>query len=368
MQPGCFHNLFAWGLVCCFAGMAANGRAQAAADDDKTDARGFMLIPRQGEDWTRHFHIGAMVGLNIKAGFQESGRFPVSGNNPASGIYDDGYVREDQTGNVGGLTSYWGYNSASQYDAAAQTITMHGASSYATAGKASVDGDPMIGFDLAYGDDYFYWKHVRIGWELGFNLLPINIADHHPLSATSVSQSVFTFDTGGIVIPDPPPYYGGSSGQGSLLPGSYTSMTEQTLSAGTVTGARSLDVMLYSIRLGPCFFWEITKDLGVSLSAGPVLGVVSGDYNFDETITTSGATGDVSSRNKGSFGATDLVYGGYVNAALKYHVVDNGRNAYFYIGMQYTPLGTASFSNGGRAAQLNLDGQIYFSAGIGWPF
>jgi hypothetical protein len=48
--------------------------------------------------------------------------------------------------------------------------------------------------------------------------------------------------------------------------------------------------------------------------------------------------------------------------------VDNGRDAYFYIGAQYTPMGSATFSNGGRSGQLNLDGQVYLSAGIGWPF
>ena len=54
------------------------------------------------EDWTRHFRLGALVGLNIKARFTLNGPFNVSGNNPANGIYDDGYEREDNTGNAGG--------------------------------------------------------------------------------------------------------------------------------------------------------------------------------------------------------------------------------------------------------------------------
>ena len=32
------------------------------------------------------------------------------------------------------------------------------------------------------------------------------------------------------------------------------------------------------------------------------------------------------------------------------------------------PLGNASFSSGGRAAELNLGGQIYVSIGVNWPF
>jgi len=362
LKNGCSHSLFAWSLACLLVGITANCMAQTNADA-QFDSSGFVLI-RPGDDWTRHFHVGALVGMNIGAGFHENGLFKISGNNAANGIYDDGYVREDQTGNAGGYTGYWGYNNASQYNAAAQTLTFHNSSSYSTSGGANADGNPSVGFDLAYGDDYLYWKdaHARIGWELGFDLLPISITDSHPMSAT-VNQSLYTFNTGGIVVPGAP-YHGGSSGQGPLLPGSPASVTSQTLSTGTITGTRTLDVTLYTIRLGPSLFWEITENLGLSVSAGPVVGVASGEYKYDEIITT----GNSSAHNSGSFGSTDVIYGGYVNATLKYHVVDNGRDAYFYVGAQYTPMGSATFSNGGRSGQLNLDGQIYLSAGIGWPF
>ena len=36
--------------------------------------------------------------MNIGASFKENGTFTISGNNPAAGIYDNGYVRPDQTG------------------------------------------------------------------------------------------------------------------------------------------------------------------------------------------------------------------------------------------------------------------------------
>jgi len=364
LKNGCFHGLFAWSLACFFAGIAPNCIAQMNTNE-KFDSSGFILIPPHGDDWTRHLHIGAMVGMNIGASFHENGLFKIAGNNVANGIYDDGYVREDQTGNAGGYTSYWGYENDSQYNAAAQTLAFHSTSSYTTSGGGSKDSEPFAGFDLAYGDDYLYWKfaHARIGWELGFDLLPIdNITDSHPMSAT-VNQSLYTFNTGGIVVPGTP-YHGGSSGQGPLLPGSPSSVTSQTFTTGTVTGTRSLDVMLYTIRLGPNFFWGITENLGLSLSAGPVVGVASGDYKYDEIITT----GNSSTHSAGSFGKTAVIYGGYVDATLKYHVVDNGRDAYIYIGAQYTPMTTATFSSGGRSGRLNLDGQVYLSAGVGWPF
>ena len=361
MKTGGFRRLAIWGVACCFVGPALNTWAQPEANGKPT-AGGLMRIPTDEGNWTRHFHLGATVGMNIGASFHEQGNFNISGNNAANGIYDDGYVRVDQTGNADGFTTYWGYDNASQYNAAAQTLNLHSASSYSTAGGANVDGDPSVGFELAYGDSYWYWKHVRIGWEFGFGLLPISITDSHPLSA-SVNQSIYNFNTGGLVVPSAP-YQGSFNGPGPLLPGTPAFVTDQPFSAGTVTGSRSLEVMLYTLRLGPCFYWELADNCGLSLSAGPALGLVSGDYRFDETIIT----GHASANNKGSFGATDFVYGGYVNATLKYHVVDNGRNAYFYLSAQYMPLSSATFDNGSRAAQLNFGGQLYLSVGLGWPF
>ena len=86
--------------------------------------------------------------------------------------------------------------------------------------------------------------------------------------------------------------------------------------------------MLYTVRLGPSFYWDLTEHIGMSLGAGPAVGIVSGDYKYDETITAGG----ISARNAGQIGGTDLVYGGYVNAAVMYHVLDN---ADIYIGAQY---------------------------------
>jgi hypothetical protein len=63
-----------------------------------------------------------------------------------------------------------------------------------------------------------------------------------------------------------------------------------------------------------------------------------------------------------------VVFGGYVNAAVMYHVQDLGRNADFYVSFQYMPMGDATFGSGGREGQLNLGGQVYISAGINWPF
>ena len=88
---------------------------------------------------------------------------------------------------------------------------------------------------------------------------------------------------------------------------------------------------------------------------------MSGDLKYDEVITV----GSVSSPNRGQIGSTDLVYGGYVNATVMYHAVENGD---VYLSVQYMPMGSTTISGAGREAQLDLGGQVYISAGVNWPF
>ena len=355
-----FHAWFARGLLGVFAGIALTAAAQSDSMDTfggNPDSSKFILIDRDEPDWMRHFRIGAMVGMNISANFKTKGTFNISGNNAANGIYDDGYVRPDESGDPDN-TGFWGYNNASQYDSGAQTLTMHGASTYSTSGSSSADGSAFVGFDMAYGDNIWYWKHARVGWEGGFGLLPINLTDSKPMAAT-VNQSTYTFNTGSIVVPGAP-YQGGSSGQGPIIPSSPAA-TSQSVAAGTVTGSRTLDVMLYTLRLGPTFYWDLNEYFGMQLGAGPAVGIVSGTYRYNETITT----GVTSTKNSGSFGVTEMTYGGYVNGTLLYHIIND---ADLYLGAQFMPMSDASFSRSGRTGQLNLGGQLYLSAGINWPF
>ncbi|MDR3457972.1 MAG: hypothetical protein P4N60_11040 [Verrucomicrobiae bacterium] len=372
------HTLPSWVVAYCCAGVAMNALAQtnsaappvpakpgaSKAKDDPEGSRNqnFILIPPHSEDWTRHFQVGAIMAFGIDAKFHEHGNFLV---NHGAGVYDDGYVHPDEIGDPK-VTSYWGYEKASQYDAAAQTIRLHSVSELDnTTGNAKSNGDPSFGLDLAYGDDYAYFKpaHMRIGWELGLNFLPINVKDDSTLSA-NVTQVTDIYGTGGIQVPDAP-YHGDPSGQGPLLSRNPSSSSSSSLGTQQINGSRSLDMDLFAFRLGPSFFWDISENLGLSFSGGPVIGCVTGDYNFDETINLGGTI----THNKGSFGDTEFVYGGYLNAMLKYHIVDNGRNAYLFLGAQYTPMTTARISNGaGRTADLNLSGQVYISAGLGWPF
>jgi hypothetical protein len=357
-------------MACVFAGLAVRASAQSdffssggpSSMDTfggDPDSYGFIRIPSDTDDWTRHFRIGAMVGMNISASFSEKGSFSIAAKD---GIYDDGYVHPDQGGDPAN-TSNWGYNNASQYNPAGNgTISMHRITSYTLTGadSASENGGAFPGFEMAYGDNLWYWKHARVGWELGVGILPISIKNSSPMSAT-VQQSTYNFDANGIVVPTTLPYRGGPSGQGSIISTAFSTGPGQPLLNQTVIGTRTLNVMLYTVRLGPSFYWDLTEDFGMSLGVGPAVGIASEKLDYDETITTP----DGISSNKGSIGGTDVVFGGYVNGALMYHVLND---ADIFLGAQYMPLGNASLNGGGRQAQLKLGGQINISIGVNWPF
>ena len=60
------------------------------------------------------------VLFNVKARFNVNGQFNLNsqagptGVSGANHIFNDGYVKVDATGDAGGQTGYWGYQSASQ--------------------------------------------------------------------------------------------------------------------------------------------------------------------------------------------------------------------------------------------------------------
>jgi len=347
-------------------GMTLSAHADINLSEQEAFDRYFRLpTTSQLSDWNQHFSMGAAVGFNISAKFNESGVFNLPGGGLANGVYDDGYVHLDNSGDTQ-YTSNWGYQNASQVQntPTGQQVVMHDTTSYQTAGSASeVNGGPFPGFELDYGGSLHQWQNFRLGWDLGFDLVPMSFTDHAMMTAT-VNQSAYTFNVpANVVVPGPPPYQGPTSGNGALLSTEYSSSTN-SVTSGTVSGSRSLEAILYGLRLGPTLYWDISRNWSVSLGAGPALGIVSGEYKYNEVIMT-GSSGAPSS---GSFNGLDLVFGGDVNATLLYHTADSARPVDLYLSAQYFNLGSADFNQGGRDAKLDLSGQIYISAGVNWAF
>lgn len=355
-----YQTIVAGCVTACAASWALSAHAQEDTFGGYPGTNALIRIPANTDDWTRHFRVGGVAGMNIKANFSINGNnLGINGSNPGAGIFNDGYVQKDQSGDTV-YTSNWGYDSPSQlYTAGGQHfLRMEAANSFSTTGDSSSESGFLPGLDIAYGGNLWYWRHARIGWDVGFSWLPIDIGDNSPLYGT-VSETTYNFNVGNIVVPTAP-YHGTSGGVGPLIPLQGTRGSATTASA-VVTGSHALEVQLYTFRLGPTIFWDLSRRTSLSLGAGPAIGVVNGEYKYDETIIANG----VPAENSGSIHGTDAVYGGYVNATLLYHWEDHGD---FYIGAQFMPMSDATISGGGREGQLDLSGQIYLSVGINWPF
>jgi hypothetical protein len=210
---------------------------------------------------------------------------------------------------------------------------------------------------MGYGWSFARWGEARIGAELGVGILPINISDKRTLNASLSSQD-FSIPVGPLVVPQAP-YHGSFEGPGITVPATPDA-AEPTSSDGQVAGSRTLDVTLYSIRLGPTISWQLSPKVGVGLSAGGAFGIVSGDYRFSERPV--GSTGAF---NTGSFGKTDLVFGAYASGIATYLLEEHGD---LYLGVQFMSLSDSTFHQGGREAKLGLGSAFYITAGVNWPF
>lgn len=318
-------------------------------------------------EWLRHFRLGAAVAVNVKADFSSGSQFTVPGVNAgATGVggenhvYDDGFVKVDVTGNGEGLTWNWGYQNASQ----AQTpgrLFFHATDSYtAFPSSGSADCDAQVGLELAYGGAITRVGSGLLGWEFGFTWLPLEV-EHRFTSPATVSRTIHSYGYTFEQLPGAP-YRGTFNGPGATIQ-DIAQFEGNDTQDGTLTSKQTLDVSLYAFRLGPTLHWELHPRIAVAVSAGGAFGIVAGDLDFDDTIVLDGGQGTV--RFRGGTGSTEFVYGGYVGGTLMYHAVPNGD---FYIGFQYMPLTSATFSGGGREAELDLSGSLYFTAGLNWPF
>jgi hypothetical protein len=316
-------------------------------------------------EWLRHFRLGAVVGINVKAKFSMSGPF-ASTSNPGEAdvggvnhVYDDGFVKVDASGNDLGVTGNWGYQSASQVQGG--RLFFHGVESFTASATGSEDSEAQVGLELAYGGTFSRINTALLGWEFGFSWLPLEIENRHSMPATA-TRITHSFDASHPQVIPGAPYQGTFIGPGALI-GDVAQFEGSSVEDGTLSGTQKLDVSLYAFRLGPTLHWELHPRVAVAVSAGAAFGIVSGDLDFDETITftSDGSTAKV----RGGSGSTEFVYGGYIGGNVMIHIIPNGD---LYVGFQYMPLTDAKFKGAGREATLDLTGGLYFSAGINWPF
>jgi hypothetical protein len=337
-------DLLALGLV--LAAVVVDGAAAAQAATAEDDA------PNQ-------FGFGARLGFNIKARFSNLGGYTSGASpGPASGggldrTYDDGFVRVDGSGNRGGQTWNWGYQSAAQIPGN-DTVVMHATAAPANL-TSSAQSDPPWGGELVYKRRLAQQSWGAWGVEAAVGNGDLNIRDSQALTGNA-AVTTDSYPLGGL-IPPQAPYAGSLAGPGILI-GDSPTRTVATLAAGqAVSGWRALEGSLYNFRLGPYLTWPIGDRLSLQLGAGLGVGVVSGEFSFAETLAASGT---VLATRTGSSDRTDTLWGGYAGAQFACRL---GKHVEAFVGAQFQHLQDFKIRAGAREAELGLGETVFLTAG-----
>lgn len=316
------------------------------------------------------FSASARFGLNINADFRQQPLLEkvVSSNPGRSGgaaldrFYDDGYVRVDQSGNAGGLTWFWGYDAASQVDAASDTISFHSTRTSAPrdASVHDANDDPQFGFELGYQRELgTFGRDFRWGLETAFGWTDIEIGGTTS-SSSKLTAITDSYSLGGIVPPQAP-YRGSFSGPSAVI--SSTPNRNLTSMALGSSISQRIEAALYSFRLGPYLELPLARRWAVQIGGGLSLVYIDSDFHYSTSFRSSGF-GAVN-LGRGSNDRSDWIAGPYVQAGISFAV--NSRINLFG-GVQYHHLGSFSQSAGPASASLELGSTVFAMTGVGCSF
>lgn len=302
--------------------------------------------------------LGPRFGLNFKASFNNSAAFKTPGVAPglavggAEHFYDDGYVRVDGSGNAGGVTTFWGYQNASQVVGA--TMEYHAIQS---SSPSSVNDNPQFGTELIY-QRVMGSLPAKLGghWglEAGFGYTKLDLRNKR---AGFVPVTTDTFPLG-LVLPPAPPYNGTFAGPGPVLGDTPV----RTTTFASQSGQHKLSGDMFSLRVGPFAEWNLTPKLSLAASVGLTLAPTTVDYDFSETDTLASGVGFATS---GHSSKSRLLYGPYVGGVLRY---DFNPRWGVYVGAQFQSLNSMEQFIGSRSGKLDPGATVYATVGVTWKF
>lgn len=322
---------------------------------------------------TNRVTLSLRFGLNISGKFKNTGGSLTgaagSGRRTGHGDnfnYDDGYVLTDISGNVGGQTWYWGYDSASQVNASgANSIDFHRDTALGVPGENSGDDSPYIGLELTYNYELGVkenWHHLRYGLEAAINYMPIEFNSGGLFNAT-LSRQTDTYDYTAGTTPPGDPYQGSFGGPGFVINTPPASSVTTLIPGATFLAQQHFDANLWGIRLGPYVEMPLSEKWSLHLSGGLALGLLDGTASWKETITLPGGGG--STTKSGGGDDLDLLCGYYIGLNAAYQFNEKwGVEA----GVQFQDLGTYNHDFGGRTVELDLSGSIFIHAGVSYSF
>ena len=287
--------------------------------------------------------------------------------------YDNGYVYPDISGSGDGRTWYWGYDSASQVNLAADTILFSRTTANGTPSEHSGDDGISPGFELAYDRQLGVkenWHRMRYGVEGAVNYLPIsfNVGGTFTETFTRVSTPyAFTALTTppGYTDPAELPYQGSYGGPGFVIGSTPSGPSTSALIPGsTLQLSDKFDADLWGFRVGPYveFPFGDKEKFALHFSGGLAVGLLDARLNWQENYLANGGSSSLATGSGSNF---DVLWGFYVGGDADYQINQRwGVSA----GVQFQDFGTYNHNFGGRGAQLDLSGSVFVKVGISYSF
>lgn len=337
--------------------------ALQAGEIQRTDP---IETPTARSSW--QIGIGPSAIFGAKADFSDLGRWrsPLAAPPTAGTVdreYDDGFNRVDATGNAGILTSYWGYQSDSQYHpAGAGSIAMSiyngrsngSASDEATGWGGEIFAAKEMGPVAISGLAGATW-----GWRFALNVNKFNFEDHSTVE-TRLNVLTDSYDLGGAGAPGTP-FSGSPLGFGNALLGDQPTRSFGTMTAAT-RGSRDLDAVLFGFSAGPYLDIPVLPQFTARIDAGVTLALLHGSYDYSSTTTIAGLAPQ---RSGGSEVNTDLLPGFYVGLSGIYAVTPQVS----IIGsVRYQYLDNFEVNAGDSHAEIDFSGACMVSLGAIYQF
>jgi hypothetical protein len=326
------------------------------------------------------------LGFDISARFQTVRGFsqilnaiPESGHatnrNYVVGTQYESYVRTDinsnqyidpKTGQTNYATVNWGVSSLNQ-------IHGDGTVEMSTITEVSEGSFEAQSEQLTHGLELIYNRQIgplgrgTWGLEAAFGFDQVELRDSGGANAeqTRITDSYKMLGSAPdiFVVPPQGSFAAPAPGGWPLLadepiPGSRTT-TINTI-AQAVTGNYAFDADLFGFRLGPYAEFPLGDKWHFSLSGGLALLLVDSQFSYQENVLLYP---DLSSSGQGK--RSDLLVGGYAAGRIHYFLSDTVN---LFVGAQWQGMSKYRQSVGGKEAQLDVGGRVFFTAGVGFNF
>ena len=312
-----------------------------------------LAASAQDAPWPDRNRVGLSyrMGFDASVDFRSLGSAPLANNPSVTGrSYDNGFVGTDDTGNAGGLTSYWGYQNAGQVTDGDEFLLLRGSDPGVLG--SNLEDSPFHGFELSYARELLRYRHVRLGIEAAFNAASLSIDQQTTPAAGMLVVDAFPL---GYSPPEAP-------FTGTPNAGPFTPLLGTTPVGLPVTVASRFETFLSGVHLGPYVDVPLGKWVQLTLSGGVALTRVDAEYRYTETCVAPDGTIATSGAQASD---TSWELGGYVGLTGWLRLQDDMN---LFTGVQYRASGSFTLTAGDRQAELDLGSSVYWTLGLGFSF